>query len=482
MRFPGLGFAFSIALTCAMPTIGLGAAETIVEIKNVGVSESKVIRLGLNKALVVELPEDAHDLLIADPTIADAVTRTSRRIFLFGKKVGQTNILIFGAGGRKLVDLDVQTERDVSGLEANLRRFIQDSRIDVEIVSDNIVLSGTVRTPQDALQAVDLAKAFLKGGEATTRNQTAESAEKGSVAIYAESRQSSQIVNLLKIEGEDQVTIKVTVAEIRRDILKQVGFDHLISNSSGATLAELGASTADASTATEGGGLSALFKSSIGGYNVSSTLNALEQAKAVRTLAEPTLTAVSGQAATFSAGGEALYSDTDDDGNATQSTYEYGIQLSFKPIVLSSGRISIEISTSVSEPTTSVSGSTPTYGKRSTKTTVELPSGGSIALAGLIRDNVSQTSNGTPGLKKLPLVGTLFRQRSFERNETELVIIATAYLVRPTARNSLARPDDNFSPADDASEIFMDRVNKLYGRAASEPQRPYAGNVGFIYK
>lgn len=482
MKLPGIGYLFSVALACAMPATGHGATESVVAIKEVGASQSKVIRLGLNKALVVELPEDAHDLLIADPTIADAVTRTSRRIFLFGKKVGQTNIVIFGADGRKLVDLDVQTERDVSGLEANLRRFIEDSRIDVEIVSDNIVLSGTVRTPQDALQAVELAKAFLKGGEATTRNQTAESPKDGSVALFAESRQSSQIVNLLTIEGEDQVTLKVTIAEIRRDILKQIGFDHLISSPTGATVAELGASSADASTATEGGGLSALFKSSIGGYNVSSTLNALEQAKAVRTLAEPTLTAVSGQAATFSAGGETLYANTDDDGKATQSAYEYGIKLSFKPVVLSSGRISIEISTSVSEPTTSVSGSTPTYGKRSTTTTVELPSGGSIALAGLIRDNISQTSNGTPGLKKIPFVGTLFRQRNFERHETELVVIATAYLVRPTARNSLARPDDNFSPSNDASEMFMDRVNKLYGRAASEPQSPYTGNVGFIYK
>lgn len=482
MALSGKPYALSAMLSCAMSGVALAGSEAVIAIKNIGVYETRVIHLGLNKAVVIELPEDARDILIADPTIADALTRTSRRIFLFGKRVGQTNVFVFGMDGQKLIDLDIKTERDVSGLEANLRRFIQDSHIDVEIVSDNIVLSGTVRTPQDALQAVDLAKAFLQGGEATTRGQTAESAKGGSVSLYAENRQSSQIINLLKIDGEDQVTLKVTVAEIKKDILKQLGFDHVISNSSGATVVELGAKATDSSIATDGGGISALLKSSIGSYGVSSTLNALEQAKVVRTLAEPTLTAVSGQAATFSSGGEALYSNTDDDGKTTQSKYEYGISLSFKPVVLSSGRISIEISTSVSEPTTSVSGSTPTYGKRSTTTTVEMPSGGSIALAGLMRDNISQTSNGTPALKDVPLIGTLFRQRSVERNETELVIIATAYLVRPTQRNTLSRPDDNFSATDDGSALLMGRINKLYGGASSEPKTSYAGSIGFIYK
>ncbi|OWK26245.1 hypothetical protein AJ87_02510 [Rhizobium yanglingense] len=147
--------------------------------------------------------------------MADAVTRTSRRIYLFGKKVGQTNIFIFGSDGQEVVSLDIEIERDVSGLETNLRRFIVDSNIKVEIVSDNIVLTGTVRTPQDAKQAADLAQAFLNGGEATTRTETAaSSAQQGDVAIFAEARQESQVVNLLQIEGEDQVTLKVTIAEV----------------------------------------------------------------------------------------------------------------------------------------------------------------------------------------------------------------------------------------------------------------------------
>lgn len=470
------------------PLLGAGIAhaesEGVIRISQTGPGAHRRLKLGLNKALVIDLPEDAHDILVSDPSMADAVTRTSRRIYLFGKKVGQTNIFIFGSDGQEVVSLDIEIERDVSGLEANLRRFIVDSNINVEIVSDNIVLTGTVRTPQDAKQAADLAQAFLTGGEATTRTETAaSSAQQGDVAIFAEARQQSQVVNLLQIQGEDQVTLKVTIAEVRREILKQLGFDNLVSNSSGMTVAQLGSPIANGSTATLGGGLSALFKTAIGKYDISTYLSALEQAKVVKTLAEPTLTAISGQAATFNSGGQVLYSTTDNDGNVTIVPYNYGINLAFKPVVLSSGRISLEIKTNVSEPAPSVSGSQPTYQRRSAETSVELPSGGSIALAGLIRDNVSQTSNGTPGVNKIPLLGTLFRQRSVERDETELVIIATPYLVRPVARNELNRPDDNFSPENDAQAFFMNRVNKIYGR----PEAPivdaqFHGSIGFIYK
>ncbi|MDQ0562832.1 pilus assembly protein CpaC [Rhizobium mesoamericanum] len=460
------------------------SADGIVAITQTGPGAHRSLKLGLKKAIVVDLPVDAHDILVSDPSMADAVTRSSRRIYLFGKTVGQTNIFIFGADGQQIVSLDIAIERDVAGLEANLRRFIPDSCIKVEIVSDNIVLTGTVRTPQDAAQAADLAQVFLKGGEATTRTETATgSGGDSSVALFAENRQTSQVVNLLQIQGEDQVTLKVTIAEVRREVLKQLGFDNLVSNSSGLTVAQLGTPSADNAAALVGGGLAALFKNSIGKYDISTYVSALEQAKVVKTLAEPTLTAISGQAATFNSGGQVLYSTTDSDGNTTIVPYNYGINLAFKPVVLSSGRISLEIKTNVSEPAPSVSGSTPTYQRRAAETSVELPSGGSIALAGLIRDNVSQTSNGTPGVNKIPLLGTLFRQRTVERDETELVIIATPYLVRPVARNQLNRPDDNFSPENDAAAFLLNRVNKVYGgRETPVANAQFHGSIGFIYK
>lgn len=298
---------------------------------------------------------------------------------------------------------------------------------------------------------------------------------------------------MLQIEGEDQVTLKVTVAEIKRSVLKQIGFDNLVSNSSGLGVAQLGnignsgttnflGVNGDPTNATGAGGISTLFKYALGKYNISTYLNALEQAGAVRTLAEPTLTAISGQAATFNSGGQTLYSTTDKDGNTTITPYTYGITLAFTPVVLAGGRISLHVQTQVSEPV--ASSATPTYNQRAANTSVELPSGGSIALAGLLSDSVQQTTSGTPGASKIPILGALFRQKSFERDESELVIIATPYLVRPVAREKLARPDDNFSPPNDAGVFFMNRVNKIYGRKDGPPvaDADFHGTVGFIYK
>jgi pilus assembly protein CpaC len=480
VAFAGLPFPEAPAFL-RIATAKADGADTIVTIAGLGTK--RTLKLGLNKALVVDLPADAHDILVSDPKMADAVTRTSRRIYLFGKTVGQTNIFVFGADGKEIVSLDLQIERDIAGLQTNLKRFIPDSNINVEIVSDNIVLTGTVRTPQDSSRAEQLAGAFLKGGEATTRTETASgSGGDNSVALFAEGRQTSQIVNLLQIEGEDQVTLKVTVAEIKRSVLKQIGFDNLVSNSSGLTVAQLGNISGDSTAAAGNGGISALFKTALGKYNISTYLNAMEQAGAVRTLAEPTLTAISGQAATFNSGGQTLYSSIDQDGKVTITPYTYGISLAFTPVVLSAGRISLHVQTQVSEPVGTAG--TATYNQRAADTSVELPSGGSIALAGLLSDNVQQTTNGTPGASKIPILGALFRQKSFQRDESELVIIATPYLVRPVAREQLARPDDNFSPPNDAATFFMNRVNKIYGRKDAPPvaDADFHGTVGFIYK
>jgi pilus assembly protein CpaC len=492
----GLAFSTAISFSLAFGGLPFGAAPTALRmavamaegadsiVTIAGIGSHKRLKLGLNKAVVVDLPADAHDILVSDPTMADAVTRTSRRIYLFGKTVGQTNIFVFGANGEQIASIDIEIERDINGLQSNLKRFIPDSDINVEIVSDNIVLTGTVRTPQDASRAADLAEAFLKGGEATTRKETASgTGGDSSVALFAEVRQTSQIVNLLQIEGEDQVTLKVTVAEIKRTVLKQIGFDNLVGNSSGLTVAQLGTPNVDGSIANAGGGLAALFRSSIGKYDISTYLNALEQAKAIRTLAEPTLTAISGQAAAFNSGGQTLYSTTDNQGQVTITPFTYGISLSFTPVVLSAGRISLRIQTKVSEPVPGNSAGAPSYNQRAADTSVELPSGGSIALAGLLSDNVSQTTSGTPGVSKIPILGALFRQKSVERDESELVIIATPYLVRPVARNALARPDDNFSPASDPAAFFLNRVNKVYGRRDTPvADAQFNGSVGFIYK
>jgi pilus assembly protein CpaC len=474
-------------------------------------SSGQRIKLGLSKSIVVDLPQDAYDILVANPTVADAVTRTSRRIYLFGKAVGETNIFVFGANGQQIASLDLTIERDVTGLDEYLRKYIPNSDIEVELVNDNVVLSGTVETPLDASRAVQLATAFVTGGEATTGqySQTAAGgAAIGGVDINNpdQTRQKSTIINLLQIIGEDQVSLKVTVAEVSRNVMKQLGVNLFAQGSSN------GISWGAISDTFMGLGKT-LSNSGAGlGYTAGSTminsyLNAMEQTGVMKTLAEPTLTAVSGEKATFKVGGEynivtGVDSNVSFDNQTGKTTYtvskvEYGIGLEFQPVVLSAGRISLKVRTSVSEPTTTGSVSIQpnpqgvaapgtniiSIRKRLADTTVELPSGGSMMIAGLVQDDVRQAMNGLPGLSKIPVLGTFFRSRDFVRNESELVIIITPYLVRPVARNQLSKPDDNFNPPSEGAGMFLGRVNRVYGAMRTNlPDGRYHGVVGYIYK
>ena len=477
----------------ASPLTGLTVPQAradvdLVNITRHGPGVSRNVKLGLNKAVVIDLPEDAHDILVADPTVADAVTRSSRRIYLFGKAVGQTNIFVFGADGRQIVSIDLSIERDVAGLQKQLARFIPNSNIRVEIINDNIVLTGTVRTPQDSARAAQLANIFVTGGEATTRNITATGGSSaGGAAIFAEQRQKSQIVNLLQIDGQDQVTLKITVAEVKRSILKQLGINSSISGTGGGVTAGLVSNNTPVESliagTTTGNGTSAGVSATIGSFGIGATIHAMEQANVIRTLAEPTLTAISGENANFHVGGEVFFATTTNTstGQATLQGINYGINLGFTPVVLSAGRISLKINTEVSEPQNS--GGSFSKNERTADTSVELPSGGSIVIAGLLSDNMRQTISGAPGLSRIPILGTLFRSRDFVNNQTELVIIATPYLVQPVARNKLSRPDDNFVAASDGAGYFLGRVNKIYGHMKTDlPDGRYHGVVGYIYK
>jgi pilus assembly protein CpaC len=516
--------AVALALSSAMlvtspafPGLGTTVAAKDAKVRSTGRGAQR-INLGLNKSIVIDLPEDAFDILVANPAVADAVTRTSRRIYMFGKSVGETNIYVFGPNGEQIVSLDLKVERDVAGLEEYLKRFIPESDIRVELLNDNVVLTGTVETPLDSTRAVDLARIFVSGGEATT-GQYSQTAAGGSVNGGVDidnpdsTRRVSQIVNLLQIVGEDQVTLKVTVAEVSRSVMKQLGVNLVASGS------QDGLSWGAISKPYYGLG-KPLAQSglSLTGDMLDSYINAMEQTGVMKTLAEPTLTAVSGEKATFRVGGEfnmvnsqsvsppTPAVDNNGDGVIDEppsyggitygiSKIEYGIGLEFQPVVLSAGRISLKVRTSVSEPTTEGSVGLPadplmmqganflSLRKRLADTTVELPSGGSMMIAGLVRDDLRQAVHGLPGLSKLPVLGTLFRSRDFVRNETELVIIITPYLTKPTSRTALAKPDDNFNPPSDGAGFILGRVNRVYGTMKTNlPNGRYHGVVGYIYK
>ncbi len=466
------------------------------------------VKVGLNKSIIIDLPRDARDILVSNPAIADAVIRTARRIYITGVAVGQSNVIVFDRAGNQVAFLDLEVERDTAGLSEMLRRLIPDSDINVEIISDNMVLSGTVRNAADARRAQDIANIFANGGANSggASSQNASSTQGGSAggggsngisvsvsASAASAPPTSSVINLLTIEGEDQVHLKVTVAEVQRNIAKQLGIEMSgnisIGKFSTCTITNT-CSTTGNPFGVNGGALSdnALTL----GYNdgvssLSATLKALQQTGMIRTLAEPTLTAISGETASFLAGGEyPVPTGKDQSGNVTISFKPYGVALGFTPVVLSEGRISLRVKTEVSELTTdgavTLNNLTiPGLKVRRADSTLELPSGGSLVMGGMLQDHVSQTVAKFPGLGDLPILGPLFRSRDFQRNETELVIIVTPYLVKPVARSALATPGDGYSTASDAQSNFLGDLNRVYGaQGAKAPVGTYQGNYGFI--
>ena len=465
-----------------------GENKNYIRISPENAAVPKMINLGLNKSLVVDLPAEANDVLVANPSVADAVMRTSRRIYLFGKQIGQTNIFVFDGTGKQIAAMEILIERDITGLEASLSRLIPQSNIRAEMINDNIVLTGTVATPLDATKAVSLARIFVTGGEQAS-NASTDPNNLGS--LFGEEDESS-IVNLLKIEGQDQVMLKVTIAEVQRLVTKQLGIETAITNptTDGFGFSVNGFGVSQQSV---GGGLASTFGLGYGLNSLQTQMRAMEIAGVVRTLAEPSLTSVSGEEAEFRVGGSwqtpTSFEQSEEGLSVTYEERPYGIYLKFTPTVLSEGRISLKLSTEVQEPTpvgsTTQTSRVSAWGTRNRRasTTVELPSGGSMAIAGLVQDDVRQAISGFPGMSKIPIIGTLFRSREFQRNESELIIIVTPYLVRPTARKNLAQPDENFHPASESASVFMGRVNRVYGtKQGNLPKGRYTGSIGFILK
>ena len=476
---------------------GIAQAKNYLKINKIG--GSKRVKLGWNKSMVVDLPKNAHDIMVANPRVADAITRTSRRLYVFAKEVGETNIFVFDSSGNQIISLDLVIERDIAGVEGHIAKYVPGSNVKVEMINDNVILTGTVPTPQAATRTVELARVFVTGGEATTNqfDSTTEGSGSGTTIVFGDdTRQTSQIINLLQIEAEDQVYLKVTIAEIQRTIVKQLG----INLSAATTIGQIaiGAITDYTTLLNKSISSTGLRGSySNGGDNIQALIDAMDQAGVMRTLAEPTLTAISGETASFKVGGEYTVSDgkseSEDGVTYNSRQVEYGVGLTFTPTVLAPGRISLKIKTEVSEPTSEGTNSIPrgsapsapivSIRRREADTTVELPSGGSMVIAGLVKDDVRQTISGFPGLRQIPILGALFGSREFERYETELVIIVTPYLVRPVARQKLARPDDNFTAPSDLAGIFLGQVNRIYGTAENpQPEGQYHGKVGFIFK
>jgi pilus assembly protein CpaC len=426
---------------------------------------ARPLALGIGKSVVIDLPRDVKDVLVADPKIANAVVRSAQRAYIIGAAVGQTNIVFFDGDGQQIGAYDIAVTRDLNGIRGALRQVLPQADIRVEGIGEGVMLSGTAATAAEAQQAQDIA-ARLVGDE-------------------------KKVVSSIAIRGRDQVMLKVVVAEVQRDIIKQLGIDLKAKLSYGTTVVDFNNTNpfgAQGQPLVADNALSGSF--GLPNNNVTATLRAMESAGVIRTLAEPSLTAISGETANFLAGGEFPIPGVPDCSTVpckqTIQFKPFGVALSFTPVVLGGGRISLRVKTEVSELSREgsviINGtSIPAIKTRRSETTLEVPSGGAMAMAGLIQEQTKQAISGMPGAAQLPILGTLFRSRDYVNRNSELMVLVTPYVVRAVAQKDLSRPDDGFTDASDPQSDLLGTINRIYGvPGRARAARSYHGKVGFI--
>ncbi|MGF1462546.1 MAG: type II and III secretion system protein family protein [Maricaulaceae bacterium] len=438
---------------------------------------SRDLLVALNKAAVIDLPVNVRDVIIPNPGIADAVIRTPRRVQLLGVGVGETNAFFYDAAGKLILNLEITVGRDLDALNGLIARLVPEARIKAEPLNAGIVLSGVAPNLAAADRARQLALQFVE--------------------------EDDELLNLVIIEGKDQVLLKVRVIEMNRSVIKRLGVDLGLVLQSGEVGVGLVSNPAFLLGTPPGSGLlgSATFANTgdTGLFqSISAALTALESVSLVRTLAEPNLTAISGETANFLSGGEfPIPVAQGDDGQITVEFRPFGVGLNFTPVVLSEGRISLRIATEVSDITPiggiPLAGVPPPDGAgpgllgiavpgltvRRTETTVEVPSGGSLVISGLISETTRQALEGVPGAKDIPIFGQLFRTTDTEREEAELLVIVSPYLVDPTSPNVLQTPADGVRTPRDAKVFFLQQINEVYGVASSsDTSVAWSGPVG----
>ena len=470
------------------------AERQIPGVSRVG-NDATTLRIGLavGESHVYDFQRTIKEVLVADPKIANAVIRSSTRAFIEANTLGGTNIAFFDAEGKQLARFEITVGRDVNAIIAAIRRLVPTSHVNVESIGDGIILTGTVANQADAQEAYAIASRYISSGSdfAASSGGTGGSPSSGGTSAAggtnisigstgSNSDNSAKVYNAIVVLGRDQVILKVTVAEMDRQVIKQLGINLSGSAGYGSAVVNFNSTNPFPVNGTPSSSISGGFK------GLTATLQAMEQVGVVRTLAEPTLSAISGESAHFLVGGLFPYPIPAGVGSPPSIQFQqYGVALNFTPVVLSEGRISLHVGTEVSQldPANSVtiSGTTvPGLTVRRADTTAEVPSGGSLAMAGMLEDQTKQTITGLPGLMEVPILGTLFKSRDYLNNRTELVILVTPYIERPVVQKDLSRPDDGFADASDPASVLLGRLNRIYGVTASPPNLPYHGKIGFI--
>lgn len=431
-------------------------------------ASTQLVNLPRGSSMAIDLPADARDVIVSNPTVAEAVLHSPRRITIIGLAPGETDAVFLDAAGRSILTLRVRVDAGVSALQDTLSRVLPGVDVRAEAVNDSILLTGTVSSPGEADRVTQIARAFVTSPE--------------------------KIINMMTIEGSDQVTVRARVIEVQRTAVKQLGFDvNTILNTVGDGFSIANIATFAVSGSQLGGGQITYNDANNDGEGLTGTIKAFERTGLIRILAEPNATAVSGESAEFLAGGEfPVPVGRDDRGNILIEFKPYGVRLAFRPIVLSGGRVSLQLSTEVSELTTNGAftlGGTgpnalviPALAVRRNSTTVELPSGGSLMIAGLLKEDTRQNIDQLPGLGSLPVLGTMFRSRDYLSGETELVIIIEAFIVSPTSPANLQTPADGLVVSGDLQTILFGSLTERYGvpapRAGVGPG--WQGPVGYV--
>lgn len=448
----GLAFVFT-TIPAHLP------AETLRVMRG---APSSALNVPMNRAVVVESDVPFTELSIANPTIADISSLSDRTIYVLGKEPGRTTLTLLGGDGRLITNVEVHVTPDIAEFKERLEQILPGENIEVRTANDGIVLSGTVSSIGRLDRALELANRYAP----------------------------ERVSNLMSVGGTQQVMLRVRFAEMQRSVSKSLssslslggdtlGGDLGLALGTGTTVGNTARQLAiGGATPTNNDNAGAfLFGFNAGGVEVGILLEALENRGVVRTLAEPNLTALSGQEASFLAGGEYPVPISQDGGSITVEYKPFGISLDFIPRVVDGDIINLELNASVSslDPANGFSQdgfSIDAFKTRQTSTTVEMRDGESFAIAGLLSDDFVDLSGQVPWAGDIPVLGALFRSAEYSRQQTELVIIVTPHLVTPTRGEALALPTDRVRPPTER-DLF------LFGRVAAEnaPQQGGAGEV-----
>ncbi|MCB1354186.1 MAG: type II and III secretion system protein family protein [Rhodobacteraceae bacterium] len=415
---------------------------------------TKSISLVVGTGQLIRVDTDFTSLFVANPEVADIEVKSPRLLYLTGVGVGETTLFAVDEADNVLMSAVIRVTHNTGALQRGIGRIAPGQSVTATTVDQSLVLTGTVQSPQEATDIMNVAAQFVDD--------------------------ASQVVNRLNIATPTQVNLQVRIAEVNRKVDRQLGirWGAINVNSGGTRIGFFGGALAE-------DGYDVGVSTGGSTFNVDVLLRALAEEGMVTILAEPNLTARSGEAANFLAGGEYPYAVRQDDQN-TIYFKDYGIGLAFTPTVIDQTRISLKVQTEVSDLDFSHRENYPSLITRRADTTVDLASGQSFAIAGLMQNSTSQDESRVPGLGQIPVLGALFKSTGFNRGQTELVIIVTPIIVKPTDASRIATPVDRYVPPNDFERILFGRfsgnstqVKQVENRIGS---RRLYGSSGFVFE